>query len=240
MNRTTVICDQVTKFFGEGPGRVDILKGINFTAFEHEMIMLMGPSGSGKTTLLSIVGGILTQTSGTCLVLDTPINQLPEAQRTLFRGENIGFLFQHFALVPTLTALENVAIPLLLNDVPRPSAFEQASEFLDKLGLAGQKQRTPNNLSGGEQQRVALARACINKPKILLCDEPTSFLDKTRGTQIMELLRAIKEETSCTILVVTHDPRIVPYADRIFELDDGLLFSRQSHEVVSRPEQQLT
>lgn len=232
MKNVTISCQQISKEFKEGTQTLQILKDINLVTWDHELILLMGPSGSGKTTLLSIIGGILSQTKGTCLVLDTNINELSEAERTLFRRKNIGFLFQHFVLVPTLTALENVVIPLLLNGTPREQAYEQASQFLTKLGLKDYQHRRPEKLSGGEQQRVALARACIHKPKILLCDEPTSFLDRSRGTQIMQLLQSIKDETLCTILVVTHDPRIVPYADRIFEIEDGILLPKNLNDIV--------
>lgn len=222
----TVVCNRVSKYFGEGEYRIWPLKDIDLIAQENEMIMLMGPSGSGKTTLLSIIGGILHQSSGDCLVLGKDINNLPEAERTQFRGKNIGFLFQLFNLVPTLTAVENVALPLILTGADREEAFAQAAEFLTHFGLDRQRYRAPDILSGGEQQRVALARACIHRPKVLLCDEPTSFLDRVRGQQILELLTSIKKENKCTIIVVTHDPRILPFADRILEIEDGSLIHK--------------
>ena len=223
----TVVCTQLSKSFGEGEHKVWPLKDIDFVAQEEEMIMLMGPSGSGKTTLLSIIGGIAHQTGGECLVLGKPINDLPVEERTLFRGNNIGFLFQHFNLVPTLTAVENAALPLILTGMDREEAFMQAEQFLTEFGLDKQRYRIPDRLSGGEQQRVALARACIHRPKLLLCDEPTSFLDRVRGQQIMELLSQIKRENRCTIIVVTHDPRILSFADRILEIEDGELIRKE-------------
>lgn len=223
----TIICTNISKSFGEGEQKVWPLRDINLTATERELIMLMGPSGSGKTTLLSIIAGMLEQTDGQCLVLGKDINNLPVSQRTEFRGNYIGFLFQHFTLVPTLTAIENAALPLLIGGMPRDEAFSQAEHFLTEFDLDKQRYRIPEKLSGGEQQRVALARACITRPKILLCDEPTSFLDRKRGQQIMELLTSIKNESKCTLLVVSHDPRIMPFADRILEIEDGVLVPKE-------------
>lgn len=223
MNSVTISCTDITKKFPSPAGDVLTLRGITLTAYENEMIMLMGPSGSGKTTLLSIIGGLLKQDSGECLVLDTPINSLGDAEKTVFRGTNIGFIFQYFNLVPTLTAVENVAIPLLLNGIHHTQAFAQAEELLLSFGLDTQRYRKPRNLSGGEQQRVAIARACILRPRIILCDEPTSFLDRERGRIIMDLLSKIKEETHCTFVIVTHDQRILEYANQILEIEDGLI-----------------
>ena len=188
MDQITIECKNITKTFGKGETEVQPLRGINLVAHENEIIMLMGPSGSGKTTLISIIGGILQQSSGECIVLNKPINSLAEEEKTKFRGQNIGFMFQYFNLVPTLNALENAAIPLMLNGRPRTQAMEEAKKFLQTVGLEKLIYQMPNNLSGGEQQRVALARACIHHPKIILCDEPTSFLDHERGKQIMQLV----------------------------------------------------
>ncbi len=223
MDQITIMCNGVTRDFGRGEIVVNVLRGVDLVAREHETIMIMGPSGAGKTTLLSIIGGILTPSSGECLVLDKPINNLPEKEKTLFRGKNIGFLFQYFNLVPTLNAVENAAIPLLLNGKKRKDAMQEAAQLLLSMGLDQQRYHIPNQLSGGEQQRVALARACIHQPKIILCDEPTSFLDSELGKQIMELLQSIKKETHCTLVIVTHDPRILHFADRILEIEDGII-----------------
>lgn len=223
MNTITIQCIDIAKHFQEGPSRVDPLVKVTFSAYAHELIMLMGPSGSGKTTLLSIIGGMLTPSEGTCEILGRNLQEMSEAERTTFRGKHIGFLFQHFNLVPTLTALENAALPLLIAGVEREKAFTQAEAFLLKFGLEEQRYRIPDELSGGEQQRVALARACIHQPSIILCDEPTSFLDKARGLQIMQLLADINKSFNTTLIVVTHDPRILPFADRILEIEDGVL-----------------
>jgi len=228
MSEITIDCKNITKTFGQGTAEVKVLRGINLTAHENELIMLMGPSGSGKTTLISIIGGLLNQNSGDCTVLGKSINQLSEEEKTKFRGKNIGFLFQYFNLVPTLTAIENAAIPLILNGVNRQQAFEEAAKLLTSVGLEEQLYSTPSNMSGGQQQRVAIARACIHKPKIILCDEPTSFLDHERGKKTLELLQQIKNDTKCTLIVVTHDPRILEFADRILEIDDGVIKPEQS------------
>ncbi len=222
MKKITIDCKNVSKTFSTH-GYVQALKSITFSAHENEMILLMGPSGSGKTTLIQIIGGLLTQDTGQCLVLDTPINSLPEEQKTIFRGNNIGFIFQYFNLVPTLTARENVAICLLVKGVERASAYEQADNLLLQFDLNEQRYRPVRMLSGGEQQRVAIARACIHKPKIILCDEPTSFLDRERGKAIMEIFQRIKTENNCTFIVVTHDPRILDFADKIIEIEDGVI-----------------
>ena len=223
MKDVTIRCTSLTKTFGTGSTAVTTLRNINLTTYQGELIMLMGPSGSGKTTLISIIGGILNQTSGECIVLGKAINSMPEREKTAFRGKNIGFMFQNFNLIPTLTVIENTAIPLLLNGVERNAAFEQAAKLLLSLDLDKQRYRKPQYLSGGEQQRVAIARACIHQPKIILCDEPTSFLDHERGKQIMELLKKITKETNCTMIVVTHDPRILSFADRIVTIEDGAI-----------------
>lgn len=223
MSQITIVCKNISRSYGKGEKSIQVLRSIDLAAYEDELIMLMGPSGSGKTTLISIIGGILQPTSGECLVLDKPINSLPEKEKTKFRGHTIGFLFQSFNLVPTLTAIENAAVPLLLNGWDRTKAMEESSKVLLSVGLDKQRFNVPSDLSGGEQQRVAIVRSCIHKPRIILCDEPTSFLDHERGKQIMELLQTIKKENHCTLIVVTHDPRILNFADRILEIEDGIL-----------------
>lgn len=221
MSTITIACKDINKSFIQGDKKIEVLKGVDFVAHENELIFLMGPSGSGKSTLLSIIGGFLSQDSGECLILGKPMNQMAHKEKTDFRGKNIGFLLQSFNLIPTLSNIENVSLPLFLNGVERNAAFAQAEVMLDKMDLKPQIDTRPSNLSGGEQQRVAIARACIHKPKIILCDEPTSSLDLERGKKIMLLLQEIKKEMHCTIIVVTHDPRILPFADRIVKIEDG-------------------
>lgn len=221
MKDATIICKNIKKSFSNGNKAIEVLHDISLETYPNQMIMLMGPSGSGKSTLLSIIGGILQPDSGECLVLNKPINNLPNAEKTTFRGKNIGFLFQHFILVPTLNAIENASIPLICQGAERTPAFERATTLLNEMGLEDQLYKNPNQISGGEQQRIAIARAYIHNPKIILCDEPTSYLDFERGKQIMEILADIKTKNDCTIIVVTHDPRILSFADRIITIEDG-------------------
>lgn len=229
-NKTiTIQCTDIYKSFNQAGTVIESLRGVNLTAYSGEMIMLMGPSGSGKTTLISIIGGITASDKGTCLVLGQSMEAMSVKEKTVFRGRNLGFIFQSFNLVPMLSALENTSVPLLLNNYKRAEALVQAKELLGKMSLTSDQQnRVPKNLSGGEQQRVAIARGCIHKPAVILCDEPTSFLDSKRGEAIMQLLTTIKQEYNCTIIVVTHDQRILHFADRIVYLDDGLLKDKEA------------
>ncbi len=227
MNTITIECKNIKKTFKRGQEEYTVLDDINLVAYENQMIMLMGPSGSGKTTLLTIIGGLLEQDSGTCLIMGKSINAMAEKERTIFRGDTMGFMFQRTNLVPTLTALENATVPLLIHAVPEAQAYKQAAELLTSFGLGDRLNSYPSALSGGEQQRVAIARACIHNPKIILCDEPTSALDSERGKKIMDLLQKIKEEKRGTIVIVTHDPRILHYADKIFVIEDGKITEQQ-------------
>ncbi len=230
MKHVTIQLNNVKKSFINGENIVHVLKGISFTGYENELIILMGPSGSGKTTLISIIGGILSQDDGECLVLGKDINSLPQKEKTLFRGTNIGFMFQHFMLIPSLTGIENAAIPLLCLKYPRQESLKKSEEFLKDLDLEKECHKYPDQLSGGEQQRVAIARACLHNPKIILCDEPTSFLDIERGKKVMEILRTIKTEQQCTVIVISHDVRIVEYADHVIRIEDGILLKGHAAE----------
>lgn len=223
MRTVTIECRDIEKSFVKGNDQYQVLKKINLTAYEKQIIIIMGPSGSGKSTLLSIMAALIKPDRGSSLVLGTDMNALSEQRRTAFRGKNIGFMFQDVRLIPTLTIQQNVAIPLLLQNIPENIAFEKARTLLSDFGLAQDLQSYPLLLSGGEQQRVSIARACIHRPKIILCDEPTSFLDAERGKKIMELLRTIKEEEAATIVIITHDSRILSYADATYLLEDGNL-----------------
>jgi putative ABC transport system ATP-binding protein len=211
----------VVKNFGTGDARTVALKGIDFDAAEGELHLVVGPSGCGKTTLLSVVAGTLDWESGDVDVFGTHLNGMGRSAVTAFRRRNIGFIFQQFNLIPTLTLVENVSIPLLLNGAGRRVAEQKAAELLQKVGLAGRESKRPSQLSGGQQQRVAIARALVHEPRLLICDEPTSALDSATGHQIMDLLAAVARAPGRCVIIVTHDPRTHRYADRITEMEDG-------------------
>lgn len=216
-----IICKNIHKSFGEGTSRIEALRGIDLTINKGELRLLMGPSGSGKTTLISIIAGILTQDSGECLVDTIDINHLSDQKKAHYRGSHIGFVFQVFNLIPTLKVEENVSIPLILNGIPRKEAAEKAKDLLKEVNLGDKIGVYPRNLSGGQQQRVAIARAIAHKPQLIVCDEPTSFLDHENGMKIMELLKEMTTKKGLTLIVVTHDPRIMKFADKIDTLEDG-------------------
>ena len=218
-----VYCQGITKVYGEGPTQVDALKGVDLEMYPGELLMIVGPSGSGKTTLISILAGILDQTEGECSVLDQNLKEMHNSELTRFRGKNIGFVFQAFNLIPMLTAAENVSVPLLLAGMKDEEALQKAKEILIRYGLEDKLDELPNNLSGGQQQRVAIARSCIHEPSLIVCDEPTSSLDHETGVKVMELFRQEVLEKNRALVIVTHDARIFPYADRIIKLDDGLI-----------------
>jgi len=216
-----VICRGVTKVYGQGAAAVTALRGIDLSVQSNELLMLVGPSGCGKTTLISVIAGILDHNEGDCRVFGNDFKHMTPAEKTRKRGEMIGFVFQAFNLLPTLSAAENVAIPLLLNGVRRSEALRQAREVLDRVGLGDRTKSLPAQLSGGQQQRVAIARALIHQPRLIVCDEPTSALDHETGHKVMELLREVALGGGRTLVIVTHDARIFGFADRIAKMDDG-------------------
>lgn len=205
-----------------------VLHDVNLKAARGEVTMIVGPSGCGKTTLLSIVSGILTPTRGEVYVFGTNLTTLTDAQKVTFRRENVGFIFQAYNLVQTLSVAENAAIPLLASGVPYAKAIEVAHEMLAHLGLKGKEDKFPLKLSGGEQQRVSIARALVHNPKILVCDEPTAALDAAAGQKVMELLTRMALDKERVVLVVTHDNRIFKFADRIVKMSDGRIMSTES------------
>ncbi len=223
-----IVCRDLHKFFGVGAARMEALRGVNLTINRGELRMLMGPSGSGKTTLISILAGILTQDSGECLMNGVDLNHLPDKQKTQYRGDHIGFVFQVFNLIPSLTLEENISIPLLLKNIPRGEANEKAKLLLKEFGMEEKIGTYPPELSGGQKQRVAIARGIIHDPDFIVCDEPTSFLDHQNGMKIMDLLRKMVEEKNLTAIVVTHDPRIKEFADRIDFLEDGRIVANHT------------
>lgn len=218
-----IVCKQISKFYGEDTNRVTALKGVDLTVNKGELRLLMGPSGSGKTTLISIIAGILTQSEGECLVNNIHLNHLPDEAKTIYRGKHIGFVFQIFNLVPMITIEENIAIPLLLQNISRSEALEKSKHLLKELGMADKIGSYPKQLSGGQQQRVAIARSMVHEPEIIVCDEPTSFLDHVTGHMIMELLQKLVKSKNMSCIVVTHDARIEQFADKIDYLEDGAI-----------------
>jgi len=211
----------IDMFFGDGETKVTALKQADFEANRGELIMLVGPSGCGKTTLLSVIAGTLTPQTGTVEVFGQRLDGLSQEELTSFRRKHLGFVFQSFNLIPTLTVLENVMVPLLIQGASQDVAVAKARAMLGKVGLKGREDGRPNALSGGQQQRVAIARALVHEPSLLICDEPTSALDKDTGAQIMQMVRDLSRSPERCVVVVTHDHRIFRFADRIAEMEDG-------------------
>jgi putative ABC transport system ATP-binding protein len=183
--------------------------------------MLVGPSGCGKTTLLSVIAGLLEPTGGDLGVLGQTLGRMPARDRVLFRRRNLGFVFQQYNLLPSLSGAENAAMPLLAAGVPRRSAVARAQSLLERLGLGNRSSAPPRELSGGQQQRIALARALVHEPRLVVCDEPTSALDAKAGRTVMELLTATAVRPDRAVIVVTHDSRVFDFADAIAHMDDG-------------------
>ena len=212
--------DDIWKVYRRGKTEVEALRGVSFMVREGEIVAIMGPSGCGKTTLLNIIGGLDTPTKGDIRVNEIELSSLGESKLTKFRRENIGFVFQFYNLLPNLTALENVQLPLIAQGTSKKERLEKATEFLQAVGLSERLYHKPGELSGGEQQRVAIARAIAVQPSIILADEPTGDLDSKTGEEIMELLRQINDQGQ-TVIVVTHDDMIAKTTDRIIQLRDG-------------------
>jgi len=220
-NPIAVRCRGLTKAYGTGDTRTPALRGIDLDIHYGELLMLVGPSGSGKTTLLSVIAGMLDQDAGQCLVLDHDLQQCRADERARFRGRSIGFVFQSFNLLPSLTLAENVAVPLLIQGMVRKAAMAKAQDALNAVGLGDRSHVLPTQISGGQQQRVAIARALVHEPELIICDEPTSNLDHSTGHHVMALLKQQAQAPGRALIVVTHDNRIFEFADRIAHLDDG-------------------
>jgi len=214
------------KTYAQGtPQEVHALRGINLKIHRGEMVAIMGPSGCGKTTLLNMVGGLDEPTKGTVIIDGNDVAHLSDNERTDFRRDKIGFIFQFFNLFDVLNALENVMVPLLLKGTPPHQAEEQAKRMLREVGLGGRLYNRPSELSGGQQQRVAIARSLIINPAIILGDEPTGDLDSLTTQDIMQLFRLLKEEENQTLILVTHNELVGQACDRIIRLKDGLVES---------------
>lgn len=220
------------KSFGDGPNRIHVLKQVSLQARTGEIMMLVGPSGCGKTTLLSAIAGTLKVESGTINVFGSPLEKMSSGALTRFRAENIGFIFQQFNLIPTLSVAENVSVPLLIQGFSSRVAIKRSREILEKVGLGERWKERPNKLSGGQQQRVAIARALIHEPALVICDEPTAALDAHNGEIVLELFREVARSAKRAVIIVTHDNRIFSYADRIARMDDGEIVevTEQNHQ----------
>lgn len=233
MQEIAVKCRNLIKTYGDEEALVQALRGIDLQVHTGELLMIVGPSGCGKTTLLSIMTGILQQDSGECLIFGEDIQKLSLEKKTKFRKEHIGFVFQSLHLIPSLTAIENVSIPLLLSGYDRNKANMCAKILLEKVGLGHRTHALPSHMSGGEQQRVAICRGCVHNPQLIVCDEPTSTLDHQTGVQVLDLLRSLSVHENKALVVVTHDSRIFEFADRILKMDDGRIvgeFTQNNHE----------
>ena len=214
-------CRGITKSFATGNTKVHALRGVDLDVATGELMMLVGPSGCGKTTLISVIAGILDRDEGECAVFGQDFSEMSGGQKTRFRGQTVGFVFQQFNLLPALTAAQNVAVPLLINGSSHKVAIKKATDLLGRVGLGDRASSYPRQLSGGQQQRVAIARALVHDPKLIVCDEPTSALDHETGHVVMRLLKNVALGEGRTLVIVTHDARIFGFADRIAMMDDG-------------------
>jgi putative ABC transport system ATP-binding protein len=225
-----LVAKDLQKKYILGKHAVQALAGVDFVVEEGEFVAIMGPSGSGKSTLLHLIGGLDQPSEGEITLAGQPLSMLKDKQITLLRRRNVGFVFQFFNLLPTLTAEENITLPILIDGKSVAKYEARLEALLELIGLSDRRRHKPEQLSGGEQQRVALARALISEPSIVLADEPTGNLDTKTGTTIMELLRRSCDELKQTIIVVTHDPRAASYADRVVFLQDGKVVTDHKFE----------
>ncbi|MBA3237974.1 MAG: ABC transporter ATP-binding protein [Parachlamydiaceae bacterium] len=224
-------CRGIKKTYGNDENKVEALKSTDLDINFGQLTLIVGPSGSGKTTLISIIATILTPDEGELILLDRQMNGLSGNEKALFRCKHIGFVFQSLFLIPSLSIVENVALPLIVAGMHEKLAIVKAMEMLEKVHLAHRANEPPTKLSKGQQQRVAIVRAMINDAEIIICDEPTSSLDHTSGFEIMEFLHTLAKNSTKAVVVVTHDPRIFSYADHIIPMSDGELTMQEAvHE----------
>ena len=220
--------ENVTRFFKTGNVETQALRGVNLTIQNGEFTALVGPSGSGKTTLLQIIGCLDQPTSGRVFLTGKDVSKLSRDQRADIRRGTLGYVFQFFALIPTLTAYENIEMPLLLNGTSSAERKERVNYLLGAVDMTERAHHRPDQMSGGQQQRVAIARALATKPALILADEPTANLDTPNGQQVMELMTHLNQETGVTFVFATHDPRVIKYAHRIVTLRDGAITEDQA------------
>lgn len=216
-----VKAENLSKIYGSGSSKVVALDSVNLEIYKGEIVAILGPSGSGKTTLLNLLAGLDVPTSGTIVIDGQEITKMSEEEKAKFRAKNMGFIFQFFNLIPVLTAVENVELPLLLNKVPVADARKRALELLELMGISHRKDAYPSQLSGGEQQRVSIARALSTTPKIIWADEPTGALDVKNGEQIKKLIIELNKEFGTTFVIVTHDQSVAQIANRIMRMENG-------------------
>ena len=220
---TLVDVQNIHKTFFRGGEKIDVLQGLALTVAKGEFLALMGPSGSGKSTLLNLIGGLDRPTSGTVDVAGVRISDLSDGKLTAWRARHVGFVFQMYNLLPTLTAERNVELPLLLTSLSSSRRKQQAATALSLVGLADRAKHYPRQLSGGQEQRVGIARAIVTDPTLLLCDEPTGDLDRKAGDDVLDLLQALNREYGKTVIMVTHDPHAAERAGRVLNLEKGVL-----------------
>ena len=228
--RTTMEARALWKVYQTGDNIVQAVRGVNIKLSQGEMVAIMGPSGCGKTTLLNVLSGIDEPSSGQVLVDGKQLFGISDDERTEMRAHNFGFIFQNFNLLPVLSAVENVELPLLLVGKASSEARQGALKALSSVGLEDRANHRPSELSGGQQQRVAIARAIVHSPSVILCDEPTGNLDSGTSGEVMQLLKQINLENNSLLLVVTHDIKIAQQCDRILQMDDGLIINDNSEE----------
>ena len=215
----------VWKLYASGTSTVEAVRGVHLTLRTGEMVAIMGPSGCGKTTLLNVLSGIDEPTAGSVTVNNQPLFGITDNKRTSMRSKYLGFIFQDFNLLPVLSAVENVELPLLLLGHGANEARKRALEALKDVGLEERSQHRPAELSGGQQQRVAVARAIVHRPSVILCDEPTGNLDSKTSAEVLTLLKRLNSEQDTTFLIVTHDANIAALCDRVIQMEDGLIIN---------------
>jgi len=234
MSETIIETRQVTKQYRRGKVSVPAVNGIDIMVKRGEIVGLIGPSGSGKTTLLNLIGGLDRPTSGSVVVDGVSLGSLGDAQLTEYRLRKVGFVFQFYILIPTLSAQENVELPMSLAKVPKAEQENRSARLLNEVGLAERVRHMPDEMSGGEQQRVAVARAFANGPSVLLADEPTGDLDSKSASMLMDLIKALQRDRGVTFIVVSHDPLVIAKCDRAYAIRDGRVVQELSAEGLAK------
>lgn len=231
MNDLVISCEQISKVYQDGQNQVEVLKGVDLALTQGEMLAIVGSSGSGKSTLLHILGTLDTASSGSAKIKNQDVAKLSRSQQAAFRNQNLGFIYQFHHLLMEFSAVENVAMPLLIKGLSAKEANAKALDMLDKVGLAHRSSHKPSALSGGERQRVAIARALVTEPALVLADEPTGNLDKQNAIKIYDLINQLNKSLNTSFVVVTHDLELADKLGKIAYLDDGKLSIKESNHV---------